>query len=252
MLKNYFITAWRSIKKNKLFSAINILGLSIGIALCFIIMLYVQDELSYDKFNKNADNIARVIFQANLNGGKVNESVSMPPVAGVMKKDFPEVQDATRILSFGTPKITYNNTVFKTDRFAMADANIFSIFTLPMIEGDAKTALTETNSIVITQQTAEKYFGNSDAIGKTIVVNLDSTRLYKVTGVIKNIPSNSHFHFDMFASMNGWAKAKSDSWLYGGYHTYLLLKKHTDVKKMEARFPAMVEKYMCKFSSKCI
>jgi putative ABC transport system permease protein len=154
------------------------------------------------------------------------------------------VQDATRILSFGTPKITYNNTVFKNDRFVMVDPNIFGIFTLPMIEGDPKTALTETNSVVITQQTAEKYFGNSDAIGKIIVVNLDSARPYKVTGVIKNIPANSHFHFDMFASMTGWDEAKSDSWLYGGYHTYLLLKPHTDIKKVEVRFPAMVEKYM--------
>src|SRR6185437_11295957 len=228
----------------KLFSAINILGLSIGIALCFVIMLYVQDELSYDRFNKNADNIVRVVFRANLNGGKINESVSMPPVAQTMKKDFPEVHDATRIIGFGTPKITYNNTVFKDDRFAMVDPNFFSIFTLPIIEGDATTALANPNAVIITQQTAEKYFGNSDAIGKTIAVSLDSTRLYKVTGVIKNIPSNSHFHFDMFASITGWAAAKSDTWLGGNYHTYLLLDPGANLRKMEARFPAMVEKYM--------
>ncbi len=244
MFKNYLKTAWRNIRKNKLFSFINILGLSIGIATCFIIMLYVQDELSYDKFNKNANNIARVVFHAKLNGGKIDESVTMPPVAQTMKKDFPEVQDATRILSFGTPKITYNNTVFKNDQFAMADQNLFSIFTLPMLEGDAKTALAEPNAVVITQQTAKKYFGNADAIGKTISVSLDSNRLYRVTGIIKNIPSNSHFHFDLFASMNGWADAKSATWLSGGYHTYLLLKPGTDLNKMEARFPAMVAKYM--------
>src|SRR5215831_2603227 len=105
MFKNYFKTAWRNIRKNKLFSAINILGLSMGIALCFTIMLYVQDELSYDHFNKNADNIARVVFHADINGGKIDESVSMAPVAQTMKKDFPEVQNATRIISFGAPKI---------------------------------------------------------------------------------------------------------------------------------------------------
>src|SRR6185437_10892618 len=127
---------------------------------------------------------------------------------------------------------------------AMADQNLFSIFTLPMLEGDAKTALTEPNAVVITQQTAKKYFGNADAIGKTISVSLDSNRLYRVTGIIKNIPSNSHFHFDLFASMNGWADAKSATWLSGGYHTYILLRPGTDLKKMEARFPAMVEKYM--------
>src|SRR6185503_4471916 len=123
MFRNYLKTAWRNIRKNKLFAAINILGLSIGIALCFIIMLYVQDELSYDRFNKNADNIVRVVFQANINGGKINESVSMPPVAQTMKKDFPEVQDATRLLGFGNSKIIYNNKEFKDDEVAFVDPN---------------------------------------------------------------------------------------------------------------------------------
>ena len=244
MFKNYLKTAWRNIRKNKLFSFINILGLSIGIATCFIIMLYVQDELSYDRFNKNADNIARVVFHANINGGKIDESVTMPPVAQTMKKDFPEVQDATRIAGFGTPKIIYNNTVFKDDQFAMVDPNFFSIFTLPMIEGDAKTALSQPDGVVLTQETAEKYFGKEEPIGKIIEVNTDSSRVYKVTGVIKNIPVNSHFHFDMFGSMLGWKDATSDTWLGSNYHTYLLLKPGTDLKKMEARFPDMVKKYM--------
>ncbi len=244
MFRNYLKTAWRNIRKNKLFSFINILGLSIGIATCFIIMLYVQDELSYDRFNKNADNIARVVFHANLNGGKIDESVTMPPVAETMKKDFPEVKDATRILSFGAPKTTYNNTVFKDDRFVLVDPNFFSIFTLPMIEGNAKTALAQPGGIVITQETAKKYFGKEEPIGKIIGINTDSNRVYKVTGVIKNIPSNSHFHFDMFGSMLGWKDATSDTWMGGNFHTYLLLRSGTDIKKMEAGFPAMVEKYM--------
>src|SRR5215831_13983195 len=107
MLKNYFKTAWRNIRKNKLFSFINILGLSLGIATCFIIMLYVQDELSYDRFNKNTANIARVVFNANISGGAIHEGSVMPPVAQTMKKDFPEVRDATRILDYGVPKIIY-------------------------------------------------------------------------------------------------------------------------------------------------
>ena len=244
MIRNYLKTAWRNIRKNKLFSFINILGLSIGIATCFIIMLYVQDELSYDRFNKNADNIARVVFHADINGGKIDESVSMPPVAQTMKRDFPEVEDATRILSFGTPKIIYNNTVFKDDRFALVDPNFFSIFTLPMIKGDAKTALAQPGGIVLTQETAEKFFGKQEPMGKIIQVNTDSNRVYKVTGIIRNIPANSHFHFDAFGSLTSWANATSDTWLGGSYHTYLLLRPGTDIKKMEARFPAMVEKYM--------
>ena len=244
MFRNYFKTAWRNIRKNKLFSFINILGLSVGIATCFVIMLYVQDELSYDRFNKNADNIARIVFHANLNGGKIDESGTMPPVAQTMKKDFPEVQDATRIISFGTPQIIYNNIVYKNDGFALVDPNFFSIFTLPMIEGDAKTALTQPDGVVLTQQTAEKYFGKEEPIGKIIQINTDSNRVYKVTGVMKNIPTNSHFHFDAFGSTASWAFSKSDTWMGGSFHTYLLLRPGTDLKKMEARFPAMVEKYM--------
>lgn len=244
MFRNYFKTAWRNIRKNKLFSFINILGLSIGIATCFIIMLYVQDELNYDRFNKNANNIARVIFKADINGGKINESVCMPPVAGVMKKDFPQVQDATRIQDQGSSKIIYKNKVFKDDQFANVDANFFSIFTLPMIKGDAKTALLQPHTVVMTQSTAEKYFGNEDAIGKTIIVTADDNRPYVVTGIIKDIPVNSHFHFDIFGSMKSNERASEDTWMSGGFHTYLLLKPGTDIKQMETGFPAMVKTYM--------
>ncbi|HEY5369972.1 MAG TPA: ABC transporter permease [Hanamia sp.] len=244
MFKNYVKSAWRNIRKNKLFSFINILGLSLGMATCFIIMLYVQDELSYDKFNANAANIVRVIFKADINGGKINESVTMPPVAQTMKNDFPEVQDATRLLNYGSPKISYKDKVFKNDHLAFADANFFSIFTLPMIEGNAKTALLQPHTIVITQTTAKKYFGNEDAIGKSITLSVDNNQPYIVTGVIKDIPANSHFHFDMFGSMVGYADSKSDSWMDGGYHTYLLLKPGADLSKIDARFPAMVKKYM--------
>ncbi|MDQ2752361.1 MAG: ABC transporter permease, partial [Bacteroidota bacterium] len=243
MFQNYFKTAWRNIRKNKLFSIINILGLSIGIDTCFIIMLYVQDELSYDKFNVKANNIVRVVFHANINGGEINESVTMPPVAQTMKKDFPEVQDATRLLPMGAAKVSYKEKTFKDDLFAFVDPNFFSIFTLPMIEGDAKNALQQPHSIVITKEAAAKYFGKENAIGKTLGFN-NNTEFYKVTGVIENIPANSHFHFDMFGSMTGWQAAKSDSWMDGGYHTYLLLAPGTNLKKIESRFPDMVAKYM--------
>ena len=243
MLKNYFKTAWRTIRRNKLFSVINILGLSLGIATCFILMLYVQEELSYDRFNKNADHLARVIFQADINGGKISESIVMPPVAQAMKKDFPEVEDATRLKAIGTAKISYGDKVFKDDRIALVDPNFLTLFTLPMIEGNAKTALMEPYSVVITKATAQKYFGNESSIGKTFRFN-DDKEIYTITGVIENLPSNSHFHFDLFGSMKGWKDASSDSWLESSYYTYLLLKPGTDLKKTEAKFPAMVAKYM--------
>lgn len=243
MFRNYLKTAWRNIRKNKLFSAINILGLSLGIALCFIIMLYVQDELSYDRFNKNAGNIARVVFNANINGGKISESIVMAPVAQTMKNDFPEVQDATRLVAYGASKITYGDKSFKDDQFAFVDPNFFNIFTLPFLEGNAKAALLQPHTVVITKTTAQKYFGKEEAIGKTLGFN-NNTEVYKVTGVINDVPANSHFHFDMFGSMTAWEQAKSDSWMYGNFYTYLLLKPGTDYTKMESKLPGMVQKYM--------
>ena len=244
MFKNYFKPAWRNFRKNKLFSFLNILGLSIGIATCFIIMLYVQDELSYDKFNKNAGNIARIVFDANVNGGKIYEAGVMAPVAQTMKKDFPEVTDATRLVPSGTPKITYKDKSFKDDQFAFVDPNFLNIFTLPLIKGDAKTALQLPNSVVITKHTAEKYFGKEDAVGKVIVIIDKPNQLYTVTGVMENVPANSHFHFDMFASMKGLERGTSDSWMSGNFYTYLLLRPGTDYKKIESQLPAMVAKYM--------
>jgi putative ABC transport system permease protein len=243
MIKNYLKTAWRNIRKNKLFSFINILGLSIGIALCFVIMLYVQDELSYDRFNKNAGNIARIAFDAEISGGKIFEAGVMPPVAQTMKKDFPEVQDATRLMPYGGSKITYKDKVFKDDQFAFIDPNFFSIFTLRFIEGDAKTALLQPHTVVITKHTAKKYFGDESAIGKIIGFN-NNTESFKVTGVIADIPFNAHFHFDMFGSLTGVENSRSDSWLFGNFYTYLLLKPGTDYQKLEAKLPGMVAKYM--------
>lgn len=244
MIRNYFKIAWRSIKKNKLFSAINILGLSIGIAVCFIIMLYVQNELSYDRFNKNADQIVRVVFNADINGGKIFEANVMPPLAYAMKNDYPEVQDATRLQVAGAPKINYKEKSFKDDEMAFVDPNFFTIFTLPLIEGDTKTALQQPNTIIITKALANKYFGDEEPIGKTL--NFPGIRdlSFKVTGIIDKVPANSHFHFELFASMLSLDAAKSDSWMESNFFTYLLLKKGTDAKKLASKLPGMVEKYM--------
>ncbi len=203
MFKNYFKTAWRNLIKHKTFSFINIAGLSIGISVCFIIMLYVQDELSFDRFNKNADRIVRVVFKADINGGKIFEANVMPPVAQAMKNDYPGVEDATRLNFAGAQKVVYKDKSFKDDQLAFVDPNFFSIFTLPLIEGDAKTALQQPNTIIVTKAFAKKYFGNEDPMGK--ILNFpDQHAVLKVTGMIDKVPANSHFHFDMFASMKVW------------------------------------------------
>jgi len=241
MFRNYFKIALRNLWRNKSFSAINILGLSIGISVCFIIMLFVQDELSYDRFNKKADRIVRVVFKASINGGKINESTVMAPVAQALKTDYPEVEEATRLRTYSSkPKVTYGNKTFKEGSFTYVDANFFNVFTLPFVKGDAKTALFQSNTVVITEEMEKKYFGNEDPIGKLLDLN---NELHKVTGVIDKIPANSHFHFDMFGSMAGLAEAKKPTWMESNFFTYLVLQKGYDYKKL-AKLPAMVEKYM--------
>jgi len=243
MIKNHLKIAWRNLLKNKVFSSINILGLSLGISVCFVIILYVKDELSYDKYNTKADLIARIQFKANLNGGDISEASVMAPVAQAVKREFPEVEDATRIQFMGPAKITYGVKTFKNDQFAFADANFANVFTLPLSLGDTKTALSQPHSVILSKAVAEKYFGNEDPIGKTIAVN-GNADIYKVTGVFNQLPANSHFHIDLFGSMAGWQPAQSDSWMSGAFFTYLLLKPGTNILALQNKFPDMVKKYM--------
>lgn len=243
MLQNYLKIAWRNLLKNKAFSFINIMGLAIGISVCFIIMLFVQNELNYDRFNEKADRMFRIVFKADINGGQINESNVMPPVAGALINDYPEVEQVTRLQASGQPKVTYNDKIFKEGQLALVDANFFNVFTIPFIKGDLKTALSEPYTVVITKEFAQKYFGNDEPLGKLISIN-NNNNLCKVTGVIDQIPVNSHFHFDLFVSMASLPSAKSQSWMESGFFTYLVLKKDYDYKKLEAKLPGMVQKYM--------
>ena len=138
MFKNYLKIAWRNILKNKGIFAINIVGLALGIASCLIIMLFVVDELSYDRYNEKADEIVNVVFRAKINGEKIKEGAVMAPVGETLTQEFPEVLDATRIRNIGTPKIIIDNQSYREGRFAFVDANFFNVFTLPIIDGDAR------------------------------------------------------------------------------------------------------------------
>ena len=244
MIRNYFKIAFRNLWRNKGFSTINIVGLAIGIATCLIIMLFVNNELGYDRFNKKADRIVRVSFQGDVQGEKMNESTVMPPVAQTLKADFPEVKEATRIRDFGTPKLIYKDKSFKNDAFAFVDSNFFQVFTLPLIQGDAKTALVEPNTIVITKALAYKYFGNEDPMGKVISFKDGKNAACKVTGVIDKVPVNSHFHFELFASMASLPESREPTWMSSNFYTYLVLADGYDYKKLEAKLPQVVEKYI--------
>ncbi|WP_026997700.1 ABC transporter permease [Flectobacillus major] len=243
MIQNYLKIAIRNLLRNKVFSAINIVGLALGIATCLVIMLFVYDELSYDRFNEKADRIFRVVFKASINDGKINEANVMPPTAQVLKNDYPEVLAATRLRTSGSPEIVYQNKKFKEYSFASVDANFFDVFTLPLLKGDAKTALREPNTAVITQDFAKKYFGDEDPIGKVLFIK-SWNESYKVTGLIDKVPHNSHFHFDIFGSLAGVKDAQAASWMSSGYFTYLVLPEGFDYKVLEAKLPQVIKKYM--------
>jgi putative ABC transport system permease protein len=243
MLRNYIKIAWRNLLRNKAFSAINIVGLALGLATCLLISLFVLDELSYDRFNKKADQIVRVVFRGTMNGGQINEASVMPPTAQALKASFPEVLDATRIRWSWAPTFTYREKNFKEQAVAFVDSNFFNVFTLPLLQGDPKTALLRPNTAVITQAIAHKYFGNDNPIGKVLTVKGEPTT-FTITGLIDKIPTNSHFHFDFLLSMAGVADSKSTSWMSSGYYTYLLLPENYDYKQLEAKLPQVVLKHM--------
>ena len=244
MFRNYLKIACRNLWRNKGFSAINIFGLAIGIATCLIIMLFVNNELGYDRFNTKADRIVRVFFQGNVQGEKLNEATVMPPVAQTLKADFPEVEEATRIRDYGTPRLVYGDKSFNEDAFAFVDSNFFQVFTLPLVEGNAKTALTEPNTVVITRMLARKYFGNQDPMGKVINFKDGNKPPCKVTGIIDKVPINTHFHFELFASMAGLPESQELNWMSSNFYTYLVLADGYDYKKLEVKLPGIVEKYM--------
>jgi putative ABC transport system permease protein len=243
MIKNYIKVAWRNILKNKGIFSINIVGLALGIASCLIITLFVVDELSYDRYNERADEIVNVVFKAKINGEEIKEGAVMAPVGRTLKQEFPEVLDATRIRNNGMPKITVENRSYREDRFAYVDSNFFNIFTLPIIEGDKNNPLQEPNTVVITKTEAEKFFGASNPIGKLFYLE-GQEQPFRVTGIIDEVPQNSHFHFDIFASIEGLDQAKSDSWFNGDFFTYLLLQKGADYDNLENKLPYILEKYM--------
>ncbi|MEO5978696.1 MAG: ABC transporter permease [Chryseolinea sp.] len=243
MLRNYFKIGWRNLLKNKSLFAINIFGLAMGIATCLVIMLFVVDELSFDRYNTKADQIVRVVLRGKVNGEVIKEAISMAPIGPTLANEFPEVLQATRIRSFGFPKIKYNNNSFRTGKFAFVDPNFFEVFTLPLLAGDSKTALIQPNTVVITQNQAELYFGDEDPLNKVIDF-ADNGEQFKVTGVMANVPANSHFHFDFFASTTGLPDSKVDDWLTSRYYNYLLLNKGANLKAIESKLPGIIAKYM--------
>jgi len=226
MLKNYFQIAVRNLKRDRVFSFINITGLAVGIT-CFITLsLYIIYEFSYDRYNKKVDQTYRVYVHSNINNIESNNSKTAAPLGAELSREFPEVINYTRIGYFGSHNFRYKDKEFKEWDIYGADSTYFEIFTLPFLYGNPKTALVHPNSIVLTEEMSKKYFGNENPVGKSFIV--DDKGSYLITGVMKDFPKNSHFRCSFLLSMSTFPVSKSDYWLNLWYSTYLVLKKGTD------------------------
>lgn len=248
MLRNYFTIAFRNLRKQGFYSIINIAGLAIGVAACLIIILFVMDELSYDKYNLKADRIFRLNNEIKFGGNHYRMTYSCAPAANALQQDYPEVEATVRFRNSGTYLIKAGNGTenVKEERVIWADSTFFKIFSVNVLQGDAHTALKEPASIAISQKMADKYFLNKNALGESLI--LDNEYNAKVTAVYADMPKASHFHFDFIISMVGdWPvaqEAKSPVFLSNNFITYLLLKEGTNAKALEAKFPQFLEKYV--------
>ncbi|HSU29062.1 MAG TPA: ABC transporter permease, partial [Chitinophagaceae bacterium] len=273
MIKNYIKIAWRNMLRNKVNSLINISGLAIGIASVMLILFYVHDEMSYDKFLKNSDHIFQVNLTANLEGNQgsttaagPNSQVNAPnanefttgntppPVGNALVTEFPEVEAAVRIYRPGEILVRNENgsqigNFFTEKNLIAVDSNFLQVFSYGVKEGNPVTCLQELNSLAITERAAKKYFGDQNPIGKILLLG-DSGTAFTVTAILNNLPVQSSIQFEMLAPISSYPMVKrfSWSWVWLQVNTYVKLKDNvavdqTAIQKMEAKFPAMVKKY---------
>jgi len=204
-------------------------------------LLYVQNELGYDKFYENADSIYRVYVKSSINGQESSNCKTAAPLGNALVRDFPEVITYTRIGFFGNHVLKYNNNVYRERRLYTADSNFFDVFSLALIYGNPKMALSEPNSIVMTQSTAKKYFGDENPVGK--ILSADSQSLYRVTGLMQDFPKNAGFRCDILLSMSTYAETENDDWLDMSYTTYIVLQKGADPVILQKKLKNIVTDY---------
>lgn len=242
MIKNYFKVAWRSLVKNKVYSLLNIMGLAISLSCFILITLYVLDELSYDKFHDKSERIYRLNSDLAM-GGEIQRLPFTSDMMGpTLVQDYPQVEESVRVYNSNGSKLLKKGAEYiKESRVAHADSTFFKVFTLPLIAGDPNTALKGPTTVVVSETSAYKYFGKSDVIGESLET-LQGT-IYTITGVMKDIPANSHFNFDFIFSMD------NDIYNFGNFishnfHTYLLLREGTGPKEVEANFDEYLDRYV--------
>ncbi|SOD89141.1 ABC transporter permease [Spirosoma fluviale] len=250
MLRNYFLIAFRNLRKHKSFSFINITGVAVGLACFLLIALYVQDALSYDRYNTHADRTYRLTrtFLSSEGTASLRLAQAAPPFGPLIKQDFPEAEQVVRTIDNGG-LVKYGEHSFNEDDMFFAEANLFKVFDFDLISGNPDQALVNPFSIMFSRPMAEKYFGNENPVGKTVRLNdqFDLT----VTGVFEPLPAQSHFHPSFLLSFSTFndnrvygAEQLRTSWSNNSFNTYVLLKPNANPQRMEAAFPSFQDKYV--------
>ncbi|MBK7871980.1 MAG: ABC transporter permease [Saprospiraceae bacterium] len=246
MFKNYVTIAFRHLLKYKAYSSINILGLAVGIASCLLISIYIAHELSYDRFHSNASQIYRIVSHQQPNDELVEAVITPLALAERMKNDFPEIKYAARFGEGWSGIMNYEDKQFHEPGLFFADAEILKIFDFEMVQGNPETALQRPNGMVITEEIAKKYFGNENPLGKTLTYEFEGAMDFEITGVIKKIPNNSHFHFDFLApvaSQSFLLERDGENFGYDYFPTYLLLSDEKEAENLEKKLPNFVSRY---------
>lgn len=242
MLKNYFLTAFRSLKRNKLHASINIIGLAIGMTCCILIILFIQFELGYDRQNKNASRVYRLAIDLEAN----DWAISAFPLGALLKENFPEVEQYARIKPIETFIQNSNTLVKHKEKVFFADSTVFDVLDIKLLKGNPSNALAKINSMVLTPERARVYFGDEDPIGKTLT-RVDSKTEFVVTGIFEPMPSNSHVHMDIMVSSENFEIMRANAeggWNYlTNHYTYVLLPDHFDYVTFETTISKFLDKY---------
>jgi putative ABC transport system permease protein len=244
MFKNYLKTAWRNLMKSKAFSLINILGLTIGITVCMMLYLFIMNEFSVDNFHKDGKRIYRVVRDFDSEGPLRKVAYLSGMYAPALLNDFKgQIENAVRI-NQNDNLITVGDQSFHEKKIIDADSNFFSFFSFPLIKGNPQTVLKNPHSVVLTETTAKRYFGSIDnALGKTLL--LDKNTPLSVTGIAKDIPSNSHLSFDLVLPLENYKdRSWMTTWINNGIYTYIKLSPHITKAQVEKRLPVFIEKYL--------
>jgi len=244
MLKNFFVNMVRYMRKQKGYVLLNLGGLIIGITSFFFISLYVIHELSYDRFHSDYENIYRLKVVGRMAGSELNQAVTAAPMAQTMLNDYPEILKVTRVREMGDWLIGYGENRFNEEVVLFADSTFFDILDFRLLKGDPETALVRPRSMVMTEEYARKYFGEADPIGQRVTMESD-TVLYTITGVVDNVPDNSHIKFDMLASLSTYPQMANDQfWISHSFYTYIEVADGTEKDELQAKLQEMIIKYV--------